>query len=101
MSTLPYTFQYRVNITVPDNEIEQPPVFGFSHGYSLGYIKHRLNTHLRPMGYELVRLRQELDESVSIEVRSDSVFDKVIKKACRLQENPVIELVAHVRQLSE
>jgi len=101
MSTPPHALQYQVHISVPAKEMEDPPVFGFSQGYSLSYIKNRINTHLQSMGYELVRLRQELDAEVSIEVRSEPVFEKIIKRAYRLQENPLIELVAHVKELSE
>lgn len=99
MSTLPVNFYYSVKIEVASGEMDEPPQWGFSHGYTLSYIKSRVNVHLNELGYELVRLRQHLDDDVSIEVRTQEVFENILRRAKRLEEHPLIELVAHVRPM--
>lgn len=99
MSTSLGQLRYSVSITVPTSEMDDPPVFGFTQGYTLAYIKAKLNAHLEPMGYRLARLRQELDEDVSIEIRSEELFNKIIRLAARVQPVPIIDLVAHVTHL--
>ena len=99
MSTLPMSLRYSVSVTVADGLIDDPPVWGFSSGYDLAYIKDRVGVHLRELGYELVRLRQELTPEVSIEVRSQPLFEQIVKRALRLEQNPLIELIAYVREL--
>lgn len=79
--------------------MDDAPQWGFSYGYTLSYIKARLNAHLNALGYRLVRLRQCLDEDVSIEVRTQEVFDNIVRRAKRLEEFPCIELEAHVASL--
>jgi hypothetical protein len=97
MSTLPLALKYSVQVSVP--EMDDAPQWGFSQGYPLAYIKGAVRKSLNAMGYELVRLRQELDKDISVEVRSQQVFEKIIQLAARVEEHPCIYLIAHVRPL--
>jgi len=99
MATLPLTLRYTVSVRVADNLMDDPPQWAFSSGYSFAYIKDRVEVHCRQLGYQLVRLRQELTDDVSIEVRSEQLFETIVKRARRLQDNPLIELIAYVRPL--
>lgn len=99
MATLPVALQYRVSVTVADDQMDNPPVWGFSSGYTLAYMKEKIRRHLREMGYDLVRLRQELTEDVSIEVRSEETFGNIVRRAARLEYNPIIDLIAYVKEL--
>ncbi len=99
MSTLPLNFRYKVQVDVADGAMPDPPSYGFLGDYSLASIKEHVNKSLRAMGYELVRLRQELDPAVSIEIRTQALLEQVILRARRLEEEPFIQLVAHVRPM--
>lgn len=99
MSTLPYTLSYTINVRIADGQMEDPPQFGFSQGYSFEYIKAAVNKSLYQYGYTIARIRQELDSDVSIEVRTQQLLDQIILREKRLVEYPRIELVVFVRRL--
>lgn len=99
MSTLPYTLCYTVNLRVADGQMEDPPSWGFTQGYSFAHIKAVITKSLYEYGYAIARIRQELDSDVSIEVRTQQLLDQIILREKRLVEYPRIELVVYVRRL--
>jgi hypothetical protein len=99
MSTLPYTLCYTINVRVADGQMEDPPQWGFSQGYSFAYIKAAITKSLYEYGYAIARIRQELDSDVSIEVRTQELLDNIIRREKRLVDYPRIELVVFVRRL--
>lgn len=92
MSTLPLDFLYKVEVMWVDPKDYQEVIWAFGPGYSLAQIKDRVNKDLAEQGYELVRVRQQLDDAVSIEVRSQQLMDQIIRRAARLEDHPLIQL---------